>query len=218
MTHAPVNICRGGRLCPPETLDNAGRMGIIRIRGRCDKRSTLEVNDFSQNKKPSLGRVAVSAFQLHNSNRDGVPSDMKCKRPKHSLTPFRVVWLTACRFTQRPCGQYSSVGGICQISRCGRPSSLSINLSCHSEEHPKGTCFAARSDVGIRNLLVANSQKIAKIVRFGNRLPRQSADWLTMTPLRGVRGGRRCPARFHPHSTSCICSKYFRCSALVVRT
>ena len=46
MTHAPVNICRGGRLCPPETLDNAGRMGIIKIRGRCDKRSTLEVNVF----------------------------------------------------------------------------------------------------------------------------------------------------------------------------
>ena len=116
MTHAPVNICRGGRPCPPETLDNAGRMGIIKMRGRCDKRSALEVNDFSQNKKPSLGRVAVSAFQLHNSNRDGIPSDMKCKRPKHSLTPFRVVRLTACRFTQRPCGQYSSAGGICQIS------------------------------------------------------------------------------------------------------
>ena len=59
--------------------------------------------------------------------------------------------------------------------------SLSINLSCHSEEHPKGTCFAARSDVGIRNLLVANPQKSAKIVRFGNSLPRQSADWLAMT-------------------------------------
>ena len=59
--------------------------------------------------------------------------------------------------------------------------SVSINLSCHSEEHPKGTCFAARSDVGIRNLLVANSQKSAKIVRFWNRLPRQSADWLAMT-------------------------------------
>ena len=59
----------------------------------------------------------------------------------------------------------------------GRFFSLSINLSCHSEEHPKGTCFAARSDVGIRNLLVANSQKSVKIVRFGNRLPRQSADW-----------------------------------------
>ena len=59
--------------------------------------------------------------------------------------------------------------------------SVSINLSCHSEEHPKGTCFAARSDVGIRNLLVANSQKSAKIVRFGNRLPRQSAGCLAMT-------------------------------------
>ena len=33
----------------------------------------------------------------------------------------------------------------------GGPSfSSSINPSCHSEEHPKGTCFAARSDVGIR--------------------------------------------------------------------
>ena len=59
--------------------------------------------------------------------------------------------------------------------------SVSINLSCHSEEHPKGTCFAARSDVGIRTLLVANSQKSVKIVRFWNRLPRQSADWLAMT-------------------------------------
>ena len=60
---------------------------------------------------------------------------------------------------------------------CLRRLSVSINLSCHSEEHPKGTCFAAQSDVGIRNLLVANSQKSVKIVRFGNRLPRQSADW-----------------------------------------
>ena len=34
----------------------------------------------------------------------------------------------------------------------GGPSfSVSKNLSCHSEEHPKGTCFAARSDVGIRS-------------------------------------------------------------------
>ena len=112
-------ITMGGQGRPSETLDNVGRMGIIKTRGRCDKRSTLEVNDFSQNKKPSLGRVAVSAFQLHNSNRDGVPPDVKCKRPKHSLTPFRVVWLTACRFTQRPCGQYNSAGGICQISPAG---------------------------------------------------------------------------------------------------
>ena len=71
--------------------------------------------------------MAVSAFQLHNSNRDGVPSDMKCKRPKHGLTPFRVAWPTACRFTQRPCGQYNSVGRICQISR----------PSCHCEGAPR---------------------------------------------------------------------------------
>ena len=58
---------------------------------------------------------------------------------------------------------------------------MSKNQSCHSEEHPKGTCFAARSDVGIRNLLVANSQKRVRSVRFGNGLPRQSADWLAMT-------------------------------------
>ena len=35
--------------------------------------------------------------------------------------------------------------------------------------------------MGIRNLLVANSRKSVKIVRFGDRLPRQSADWLAMT-------------------------------------
>ena len=86
---------------------------------------------------------------------------------------------------------------------------MSINLSCHSEEHPKGTCFAARSDVGIRNLLVANSRKSVKIVRFGNGLPRQSADWLAMTgffgSLKGTPTGRSlftveeglCPSRRH---------------------
>ena len=46
---------------------------------------------------------------------------------------------------------------------------------------PQGYLLRARSDVGIRNLLVANSQKSVKIVRFWNRLPRQSADWLAMT-------------------------------------
>ena len=30
---------------------------------------------------------------------------------------FDKTWLTACRVTQRPCGQYNSAGGICQISR-----------------------------------------------------------------------------------------------------
>ena len=52
------------------------------------------------------------------------------------------------------------------------------------------------ADVGIRNLLVTNSQKSVKIVRFGNGLPRRSADWLAMTgffdslsPLRHIRRG-----------------------------
>jgi hypothetical protein len=52
---------------------------------------------------------------------------------------------------------------------------------CHSEE---------QSDVRIRNLLAANLHENARIVRFGNGLPRQSvpqghllrgADWLAMT-------------------------------------
>ena len=77
----------------------------------------------------------------------------------------------------RRLGEYSKA----PAQNCLRRLSVSINPSCHSEEHPKGTCFAARSNVGIRNLLVANSQKSVKIVRFGNRLPRQSADWLAMT-------------------------------------
>ena len=37
---------------------------------------------------------------------------MKCKRPEHGLTPFRVVWPTACRFTQRPYGKYNIEGEI----------------------------------------------------------------------------------------------------------
>ena len=41
---------------------------------------------------------------------------MKCKRPEHGLTPFRVVWPTACRFTQHPYGKYNIEGEICQIS------------------------------------------------------------------------------------------------------
>ena len=35
--------------------------------------------------------------------------------------------------------------------------------------------------VGIRNLLAGNLRKSAGIMRFGNGLPRQSADWLAMT-------------------------------------
>ena len=53
---------------------------------------------------------------------------------------------------------------------------VSINpRSCHSEPVTDVT------GVGIRNLLAGNLRKSAGIMRFGNGLPRQSADWLAMT-------------------------------------
>ena len=56
-------------------LDKSSGMGIIvNRRGRCDKRSAPSSKDlhqgFTPQKKPSLGRVAVSSFQLLNSDRD----------------------------------------------------------------------------------------------------------------------------------------------------
>ena len=54
--------------------------------------------------------------------------------------------------------------------------SVSINPHpCHSEPVTDVT------GVGIRNLLAGNLRKSAGIMRFGNGLPRQSADWLAMT-------------------------------------
>ena len=72
----------------------------------------------------------------------------------------------------------------------------------------------------VRPSLFGNTLRGGAPAGAGMRIatPVTSVTGVGMTPLRGVRGGRRCPARFHPHSTSCICSKYFRCSALVVRT
>ena len=60
---------------PALALDKSGGMGIIiSTRGRCDKRSAPSSKDlhqgFTPQKKPSLGRVAVSFFQLLNSDRD----------------------------------------------------------------------------------------------------------------------------------------------------
>ena len=53
---------------------------------------------------------------------------------------------------------------------------VSINpRPCHSEPVTDVT------GVGIRNLLAGNLRKSAGIMRFGNGLPRQSADWLAMT-------------------------------------
>ena len=62
---------------------------------------------------------------------------------------------------------------------------VSINpRPCHSEPVTDVT------GVGIRKLLAGNLRKSAEIMRFGNGLPRQSADWLGMT---GERGGQSRP-------------------------
>ncbi len=54
--------------------------------------------------------------------------------------------------------------------------SVSINpRPCHSEPVTDVT------GVGIRNLLAGNLRKSAGLMRLGNGLPRQSADWLAMT-------------------------------------
>ena len=118
---------------------------------------------------------------------------MKCKRPKHGLTPFRVAWPTACRFTQRPCGQYNSAGRICQISR----------PSCYCEGAPRpwqSVLFCASG--GVLSLGFCRGGALSR--PFGNThrggggcsapagagygFPRQCEHWLGMTPLRGVFG------------------------------
>ena len=74
------------------------------------------------------------------------------------------------------------------------PRSVSINpRPCHSEPVTDVT------GVGIRNLLAGNLRKSVGIMRFGNGLPRQSADWLAMTGFfDSLRGGRFRPPRFLP--------------------
>ena len=74
-------------------LDKPGRMGIIiSRRGRCDKRSApSSVSDLIRLyslQKPSPARVAVFVFQLHNTNRNGIPSDVESKYPVHVCHPL----------------------------------------------------------------------------------------------------------------------------------
>ena len=66
---------RGNPFPSARPLDKPVGMGIIiNTRGRCDKRSAPSSKDlhqgFTPQKKPSLGRVAVSSFQLLYSDRD----------------------------------------------------------------------------------------------------------------------------------------------------
>ena len=74
-------------------LDKPGRMGIIvDVRGRCDKRSApSSVSDLIRLyslQKPSLSGVAVFVFQLHNTNRNGIPPDVESKYPVHVCHPL----------------------------------------------------------------------------------------------------------------------------------
>ena len=73
-------------------LDKPVGMGIIiNRRGRCDKRSAPLRESFNEpygSQKPSPCRVAVFVFQLHNTNRNGIPPDVESKYPVHVCHPI----------------------------------------------------------------------------------------------------------------------------------
>ena len=73
-------------------LDKPVGMGIIvDVRGRCDKRSAPLRENFNEpygSQKPSPCRVAVFVFQLHNTNRNGIPPDVESKYPVHVCHPL----------------------------------------------------------------------------------------------------------------------------------
>ena len=73
-------------------LDKPVGMGIIvDVRGRCDKRSAPLSENFNEpygSQKPSPCRVAVFVFQLHNTNRNGIPPDVESKYPVHVCHPL----------------------------------------------------------------------------------------------------------------------------------
>ena len=64
---------------------------IVDVRGRCDKRSAPLSENFNEpygSQKPSPCRVAVFVFQLHNTNRNGIPPDVESKYPVHVCHPL----------------------------------------------------------------------------------------------------------------------------------
>ena len=73
-------------------LDKPVGMDIIGdVRGRCDKRSAPLSENFNEpygSQKPSLVGVAVFVFQLHNTNRNGIPPDVESKYPVHVCHPL----------------------------------------------------------------------------------------------------------------------------------
>ena len=81
------------RFSSARPLDKPAGMGIIiNTRGRCDKRSApSSVSDLIRLyslQKPSLSGVAVFVFQLHNTNRNGIPPDVESKYPVHVCHPL----------------------------------------------------------------------------------------------------------------------------------
>ena len=65
---------------------------IVSVRGRCDKRSAPLRENFNEpygSQKPSLGRVAVFAFQSLDSYRDRMSQNMNRKHEKHTVTPLQ---------------------------------------------------------------------------------------------------------------------------------
>ena len=73
-------------------LDKPVGMGIIvDVRGRCDKRSAPLRENFNEpygSQKPSLVGVAVFVFQLHDTDRNGIPPDVESKYPVHVCHPL----------------------------------------------------------------------------------------------------------------------------------
>ena len=73
-------------------LDKPVEMDIIGdVRGRCDKRSAPVSENYNEpygSQKPSLSGVAVFVFQLHNTNRNGIPPDVESKYPVHVCHPL----------------------------------------------------------------------------------------------------------------------------------
>ena len=89
-----LGVQTGAAICFPSArpLDKSDGMGIIiNRRGRCDKRSAPLSENFNEpygSQKPSPCRVAVFAFQLHNTNRNGIPPDVESKYPVHVCHPL----------------------------------------------------------------------------------------------------------------------------------
>ena len=81
------------RFSSARPLDKPVWMGIIvDVRGRCIRRSApSSVSDLIRLyslQKPSLSGVAVFVFQLHNTNRNGIPPDVESKYPVHVCHPL----------------------------------------------------------------------------------------------------------------------------------